>query len=366
MAQFSCPPANEVVSETGPLFVHFDQSCNSTLRRVLVEHPYLFIESDPTAADLVVFGSDEIGYINNSALYHSYKRKSICITETDIPTFRLPGLYAANERSFFTASRTKTVNYFLSEIDRANIAVRQLIGQKVEKKYLYSFMGGSNSWARKRLFRSLHSTEDTVIEATDSYNHWSNDRKNAQAKERQRQHYAQVMASSKFSLCPRGCGLSSYRLFESMSLGVAPVIISDKWRPVEGVDWSFAIFLKERHIPGIDRIVRSHQGEWEGRGQAGQAEYKRLLGRDVVVSMLYRQMADLAAGYSPAREAVMGPVTRLRAAKREAYWAIYGCLKRLVLRACYISGHSVPIRLHEPLEQQLKITKAPKLRPNIH
>ncbi len=82
------------------------------------------------------------------------------------------------------------------------------------------------------------------------------------------------MAASRYILCPRGCGNSSHRLFESMSLGTASVIPPDKWRPVEGVDWSFALFLPERNIPRLDRILREPEHECEQRGQAALAAHQ--------------------------------------------------------------------------------------------
>jgi hypothetical protein len=343
-----------------PLGVYFDLSAGETLRRVLLENSSLFVPKDPTNASLIIFGSDEIEYIEKNDLYHTYKAKSVCITESDIPTFRLPGLYAANAASLLTSGRTRTINYFLSEQDRGNPEVRKLAGREVEKKYLYSFMGGSNSWARKRLFRALRSLDDTHIEPTDSYNHWSLASDDLQAKTLRMQTYAMVMAASKFSLCPRGCGLSSYRLFESMLLGVAPVIISDKWRPIEGIDWSFALFIPERHIPEIDRIVRQHAHEWEERGLAGQSVYYKLLAPDVVSSLLYEQLSHLAESYNPKREPVMTVTAKLRASSREVYWSFYGVMKRIALRTFHISGLSIPIRLNRSIEQQLNIGKITK------
>jgi hypothetical protein len=190
------------------LHVHFDESCSSALRGVLAEAPLLFAQSDPDRADVVIFGSDDIAYLDRSPLYRSFRSKSICISETDIPTFRLPGLYAANAKSVVTAARAKTMSYFISERERGNPEVRRLIGQQNEKRYLYSFMGGSNSWARKRLFRSARSGVDTLIEPTDSYNHWVANPDDPDRRVKQMRRYAEVMAQSKFSLCPRGCGLS--------------------------------------------------------------------------------------------------------------------------------------------------------------
>jgi hypothetical protein len=352
------PSAEALAAGAGTLRVHFDASCGAALRRILIDGRSadgyaLFVETDPMVANVVIFGSDEIDYIGRNTLYRSHKAKSICITESDIPTFRIPGLYAANMKSPITSSRTRTMSYFISEQERGNQEVRRLIGEPVEKRYLYSFMGGSNSWARKWLFKAIKSQSDTLVEPTDSYNHWNATASEAEARAKQRRRYAEVMAASKFSLCPRGCGLSSYRLFESMSLGVAPVIISDKWRPIEDVDWSFALFVPERSIPQIDQIVRAHASEWQERGQAGQAIYTSILAPHVVARMLHRKIADVAAGYDPTREAAMAMITPARAAIREAYWSAYKLGKYAALWGFRITGRPVPIRLNRPVDVQL-------------
>jgi len=43
-----------------------------------------------------------------------------------------------------------------------------------------------------------------------------------------KQNYARLIANSKFVLCPQGVGPSSLRLFETLLMGRAPVIISDE------------------------------------------------------------------------------------------------------------------------------------------
>jgi len=90
------------------------------------------------------------------------------MTETDTPTFGLRGLYAANARGTLTRHRTRTMSYLISDFSRGNSEVQALMGQQVEKRYPYSFMGRSNSWARKHIFRTLQSSAGSVIEATHS------------------------------------------------------------------------------------------------------------------------------------------------------------------------------------------------------
>jgi hypothetical protein len=333
-----------------PLRVCFDESCSADLRRIITDDAARFVASDAPAADVIVFGTDEVDYIRGSQLYRAYRRKSICMTETDTPTFRLRGLYAANARIYLARKRTRTMSYFISDFSRGNAQVQALAGQQVEKRYLYSFMGGSNSWPRKHIFRTLQSSADTVIEATHAYNHWTEKPGQRDKRLLQMRRFAEVMAASKFVLCPRGCGLSSYRLFECMSLGIAPVIISDKWQPVETVDWSFAIFIAERDIPRIDAIVRAHEHEWQARGQAALATYRKFFAKTQIASTLHAQIIELQASYSPPREFVMGVASIVRTRLRDVDWVGHKWLKQLILLGYRVTGQPFPFKLYEPLE----------------
>ena len=46
-------------------------------------------------------------------------------------------------------------------------------------------------------------------------------------------HYRNVLSQSRFSLCPMGIGPNSIRLWESLSYGAIPIVISDNlWLPL--------------------------------------------------------------------------------------------------------------------------------------
>jgi hypothetical protein len=341
------------------LSVCFDDSASGVLRRVMLLQDNLFVETDAAQSDVIVFGSDEQELFNHHPLFAAYPAKCICISETDIPTFRIPALYAANEQSLLARSRTATINYCISERGNPNPEVKRLIGQQTTRRYLYSFMGGTNSWARRRLFRAVQTGADTMIEATDRYNHWTESSQDRAARANLQRRYAEVIASSKYALCPRGCGLSSYRLFEAMSLSVAPVIISDRWQPTRGIDWSFAIFLPEKRIAEIDKIIRAHEDEWEDRGRAAASTYQKHFGDTAIAETLHRQIVDLLSAYNPRREAVMQVASQLRTSRQRIYWMGYGKLKHAVLTGYKLAGVKFPFRLHSPIDDpnQMDLSK---------
>lgn len=66
--------------------------------------------------------------------------------------------------------------------------------------------------------------------------------------------FKQVTQRSIFSLCPRGYGATSYRLYEAMQLGAIPVYVSDKhllpWS--DQIDWSkFCVIVKPNDVQNI-------------------------------------------------------------------------------------------------------------------
>lgn len=322
----------------------------------MIEASDLFREADADTADIILFGSDELEHLRASPHLPRHRAKCVCISETDTPTFALPGLYAANIRSGLTSGRAETMSYFISERAKGNAAVRRMIGQAVEKRYLYSFLGGSNSWARKRLFRRVTSGPDAVVEPT-VYYHWTAGDEGAE-QERQRDRYARILAQSKFALCPRGCGLSSYRLFESMSLGVAPVIIADGWRPISGVDWSFALFVPEARIGRLEEIVRAHAPEWAERGAAAQAAYERLLSPERIARTVHDSLQRVIAASDPLREALLAPVLAARVRLRDARWAAFKVAKSMALQALSVTRLPSPVELRYSVQDQIAHQKA--------
>ena len=79
--------------------------------------------------------------------------------------------------------------------------------------------------------------------------------------------YNQIMSESVFSLCPAGAGPNSLRLWEAMSVGSIPVILSDHLElpAIDGSnqtgtsrDWKdIALFHPEAEIESLEERLRS-------------------------------------------------------------------------------------------------------------
>ena len=70
--------------------------------------------------------------------------------------------------------------------------------------------------------------------------------------------FKQVTQRSIFSLCPRGYGATSYRLYEAMQLGAIPIYVSDKhllpWS--DELDWAqFCVIVRPGDIQNIPQMT---------------------------------------------------------------------------------------------------------------
>lgn len=107
------------------------------------------------------------------------------------------------------------------------------------KSVFVSFLGSvATHPIRKQMFDALKNEDMFIVE--DVY-----------TKRENTPHFAEVTEKSCFTLCPRGYGRTSFRLYEAMQLGSVPVYISDiHWLPyTKYVDWEkFCVLVKPGEI----------------------------------------------------------------------------------------------------------------------
>lgn len=73
--------------------------------------------------------------------------------------------------------------------------------------------------------------------------------------------FKNTLINSKFGLCPRGTGLGTLRMWETLASGVVPVIISDNYKfPLEHIiEWeNISVTVKESDIHLIDKILKNY------------------------------------------------------------------------------------------------------------
>jgi hypothetical protein len=234
------------------------------------------LTEDPAEADLVLFvemvhfEDPEWLKVLEHPLLYAHREKCFLYNEADTPWCVMPGLYCSMPKRAFQPKRQRAFSYLYTMNEQIQPA-------STKRRWLYSFMGAANSDARRRLLK----IDDTraVVEDTSVFNVWHAGANETQARQ---ERYARVLEESLFVLCPRGAGTSSYRLYETMRAGVAPVLISDEWVAPEGPDWdAFMLRVPESDIDALPDILRAREEDAIERGIRARVAWERYFSREV-------------------------------------------------------------------------------------
>jgi hypothetical protein len=129
--------------------------------------------------------------------------------------------------------------------------------------------------------------EDAVVEAVSGFTFYD---RSSQDFEARRQRFAEIVGRSRFVLCPRGQGTSSIRIYEALSIGRVPVVISDDWVPPSGPDWSrFSLRWPERRIAGLREFLQMHDERWNEMNMSAEQAYAEFFAPNV----WFHQFAEL-------------------------------------------------------------------------
>jgi hypothetical protein len=214
------------------------------------------IVDDPADADIILFTDlhlhqdAELRSLRKHHLWKQYAHKILVYDERDRATLPLRGLFVSLEKQKFNDKRHRSCAYYkIKEFSQDALAQ--------EPDLLFAFVGSITHPIREQVLKLSH-PRAIVVEAK-NFVFYSNSEQDAQ-----RLKFENIMARTKFSLCPRGHGTSSFRLFETMANGRVPVIISDDWVPLdEIVNADCAIFIPEKDVSKIPQILEEAEPEYE-------------------------------------------------------------------------------------------------------
>ena len=254
-------------------------------------------------------------------LYRAFPERCAVYTGDDHYCPLAPGVYTSPRRGLSTAvGRVRSHAFASSYGDHGNLAVQAAAarfdpGAPGPASLLLSFEGSASSRLRRRLFAlDLDPGECAVRDSTGAYDHFDHD---APARAEGQARYVRTMLDSAFVLCPRGVGTGTLRLFEAMSLGRAPVVLSDRYVLPRGPDWAaLALRVPERHVGRVAAILRAERPGAAARGAAARRAWERHFAPDV----LFDELVD-AAAQALAADRRWRPVVRaLRPAMVLALW----------------------------------------------
>lgn len=207
----------------------------------------------------------------------------------DHPTGRLPGLFCSLSRRLADPARHRGFCYPL----RMNRLVRECPPE--DAKHLFGFSGNVTSPLRARLFAQLRDAAqsgEALLRETESLFM----RIYSPETDIERARYVDDLRSCRFILCPRGNGLSSIRLFETLEAGRVPVIISDALLLPACVNWSdCAVLVPERDVARIPALLAARAGEWPRLARNARREWERCFGDTSLLPTLVAELRTILA-----------------------------------------------------------------------
>jgi hypothetical protein len=256
------------------------------------------LTDDPEDADLILLCGNfalRPGDLLDHPLYRAYRQKCAVYTADDAYCPLAAGVYASPRRGPSTIlGRVRSYSYASTFSVHSNTEVQEASRSEPappppEGSLLFSFVGSSNSALRRRILREFASRPEAVVR--DSSHHYQHFDADAPGRREGQRTYAETLMASRFCLCPRGRGTGSFRLFEVMSLGRVPVLLSDSYVLPRGPRWQdFLVKVPERRYRRLPETLRRLSPSSEERQRSAREEWERWFSREV----LFDRVVDAA------------------------------------------------------------------------
>ncbi len=279
----------------GHPFSHRDYERMHYYARLDQHHKHSLCDS-PTTADIVAFiGSTLPNFqdITQTTLFKKYRHKAVIFYSGDRAIPLLPGIYTCLERTFcFGHQKSTRAGYYLRVTDNDSL---DSIRPVDTADWLFSFMGNvKNHPIRKELLTITHGRA-YIQDTSNLGTHQTDELKGNNMQ--QGLAYREVVERSKFILCPRGLGVSTWRLFETIRAGRVPVILSDAWVAPNGPDWSaFSLRVKERHARDVAKLLEEHEAEASIMDKRARQEWERWYAPENVFNTVADELIAAQAG----------------------------------------------------------------------
>ncbi len=191
--------------------------------------------------------------------------KVYTINTDDAATGLLRGCYTSLPKRNFYPELHRAVPYYLYPNE---IVLQYTHRPRPQPKYLATWRGNttSNSKLRNRLVEICRQRPVFLIETTDSWlNHDATEKS----------HYVNLLLSGRFSLCPAGLAAVTFRIYESMALGISPVILADEFVFPSGPTWDrFSVQIPERAVKDIESLLEHVSGSYLEMGHRAQEAWE--------------------------------------------------------------------------------------------
>jgi exostosin family protein len=254
------------------------------------------LTDDPDAADLIVFvefygAGWYFERVRGHPLVRKYREKCFLFCANPFVVPFLPGVYAGVEKNW-ASSRTRPGFY----LGRTQNAFTSYTPPDHELPYLFSFMGSVRNAPVRAKVATLRHPRSFLQNTTEDFDRILQRKMDRQERLDYDRRYAELTKASKFVLCPRGLSASSIRLFETMRMGRAPVILSDAWARPPEVAWDkFAIQVREEDFAHIPNLLEQREAEAVEMGQRAREAWEEWFSEEVLFHRLVELCLDIKA-----------------------------------------------------------------------
>ena len=289
---------------------------------------------DPAGADFILFLDAHqhprdlaLKAIRRHPLARANRGRTFIYNELDQPWCALPGLYVSMPSRSFDARRQRAFPY----LKLPNPHVLTPGCREQTPRWLFSFMGRRCHPVRDALLALRH-PRGFVEDTSATFN--ALDLPSADVEVRKRR-YAEILGASRFVLCPRGAGPSSFRLYEALAAGRAPVILADEWTPPRGPEWDkCSLRVPESRASELPAILERAEPNAGTMGEHARRAWEEWFAPEVLFHRIVESCRELleAPGGATVRP---GPLPDLRVLylwAREKKWKI-------------LSHRSVPVKV---------------------
>lgn len=254
--------------------------------------------ADGETADVIIFtqahmlGDDwRLNRLLTHPLCRAFPERAFIYDERDMPWCALPGVYVSAPASQFRRAYQAAWSY--QQV--------QELRPSGSPDLLFSLIASPTHACREPLF-SLHHP-DSVVRRVEGFVFF--DRTSPGFAQRKTD-FANTLGRSRFVLCPRGAGTSSFRLYETLSAGRVPVIISDDWVPPKGPDWDrICIRWPERTTSGLVEALEAALPRWPAMSLAAREAFETFFSRSASHRHIIEICAQMAAAGVGERHAAL-------------------------------------------------------------
>jgi hypothetical protein len=252
------------------------------------------LTNDPDAADLIIFvefygGGWYFERVRRHPLVRKYREKCFLFCSNPFVIPYLPGVFTGIEKRWASA-RTRPGFY----LGRTKNEFTTYAPASDDLPYLFSFMGAARNASVRENLSSLNHPRSIFQDTTADFDRVLHRKMDASERLDYHWRYAELIRTSKFNLCPRGLSASSIRVFETMSMGRVPVVLSDGWIPPRGPSWEeFSIQVPEKDFARIPRLLEEREAEAVEMGERARREWERWFSDEVLFHHLVELCLDI-------------------------------------------------------------------------